>query len=110
MNTSGWVSDNVLISILSMAGGAASAFLAAGVKRAISRDQFLIKGYDQLTTRLSLRVDALEKELDRREREYRERLDEANDRLDEADTRLRACEADRGLLRQRIDELERRIP
>lgn len=110
MTAPGWISDNVIVSVCSMIGGAASAMLAARVKRAISRDESLLKGYDQFTNRLATRIDTLEKELDRREQECRKRLDEANDRLDETDSRLRACEAGRAELRRRIDNLARRMP
>lgn len=110
MTTPGWMTDNVIVSVCSMIGGAASAMLAARVKRAISRDESLLKGYDQFTTRLSTRIDALEKELDRRDQECRQRLNEANDRLDVTETRLRACESGRAELRRRIDDLARRMP
>lgn len=110
MSVNGWLSDNVIVSICSMIGGAASAMLAARVKRVVSRDDMLLRGWDQYTGRLATRIDALEKELDRREQECRRRLDDADQRLDGTEARLRDCEAGRAALRLRLDELERRLP
>jgi hypothetical protein len=112
MNMAGMIPDNanIIVSICSVVGGIASAMIAARVKRAISRDDVLIRGYDQYTTRLSARIDTLEKELDRRDHEWRNRLNDADQRLDAAEARLRDCEAGRSALRLRLDDLARRMP
>lgn len=95
-----WIDNPLLSGVGAAIVTALGALAATRVKRAISRDDALLRGYGQFTSRLVARVEALEKERDEREEEYRERMFDM-------ETRLRVCESDRANLRGRIADLER---